>query len=130
MDKGYQAALNHWNHYREWCRSRDPARAELERKHGYDTQHAVHLLRLLAMGAEILETGRVHIYRHDRQWLRAVLDGLLSYEELLDLVDDCEMRLDRLVNLSPLPDDADAQAAEALIVELQEQFLCNAQSME
>jgi len=121
--KAYQVALKHWNQYQAWRQNRNPARAELERKHGYDTKNAMHLLRLLAMGAEILETGQVHIYRHDRQWLCAVRGGLLTYEELLDLVDDCEKRLDRLVNLSPLPEKVDAQAAEALLVELQGQFL-------
>ena len=121
--RAYQAALKHWNQYQEWQRNRNPARAELERQYGYDTKHAVHLLRLLKMGMEILETGQVHVYRPDREWLRAVRHGLLSYEELLALAATYEARLGQLYDISPLPDEPDADAAEALVVELQEKFL-------
>ena len=121
--RAYQAALKHWNQYQEWQRNRNPARAELERQYGYDTKHAVHLLRLLKMGMEILETGQVHVYRPDLEWLRAVRHGLLSYEELLALAATYEARLGQLYDISPLPDEPDADAAEALVVELQEKFL-------
>ena len=121
--RAYQAALKHWNQYQEWQRNRNPARAELERQYGYDTKHAVYLLRLLKMGMEILETGQVHVYRPDREWLRAVRHGLLSYEELLALAATYEARLGQLYDISPLPDEPDADAAEALVVELQEKFL-------
>ena len=123
-EKAYQAALKRWNQYQAWRKHRNPARAELEHRHGYDTKHAMHLVRLMAMGAEILETGRVHVHRHDREWLRAVCNGALSYEELLELVAGCEVRLGRLYHLSGLPEEPDEEAAEALLVELQEQFLC------
>ena len=53
------------------------ARAGLERRFGYDTKHAMHLLK---MGAEILKSGQVHVYRPDGEWLMAVRDGLLTHE--------------------------------------------------
>lgn len=83
----------------------------------------MHLLRLLKMGSEILETGQVHVYRPDREWLMAVRDGLLSYEELLELAAAYEARLGELYERSSLPDKPDSEAAEALVVELQERFL-------
>ncbi len=58
-EQGYRAALRHWNQYQEWLRNRNPARAELEASYGYDTKHAMHLLRLLRMGEEILHDGTV-----------------------------------------------------------------------
>jgi hypothetical protein len=102
---------------------RNPTRAELERRFGYDTKHAMHLLRLLKMGAEILETGQVHVYRRDREWLMAVRDGLLTYDELLELAAAYESRLEELYWHSPLPEAPDSEAAEALVMELQERFL-------
>jgi hypothetical protein len=75
------------------------------------------------MGAEILESGQVQIYRPDREWLMAVRDGLLAYDELLELAATYETRLGELYDRSPLPEEADAEAAEALVVELQERFL-------
>ena len=121
--QAYRAARKHWRQYQTWRKNRNPARAELERKHGYDTKHAMHLLRLLKMGAEILESGEVQIYRPDREWLMAVRDGLLAYDELLELAAAYETRLGELYDRSPLPEEADAEAAEALVVELQERFL-------
>ncbi len=121
--RAYQDTLKHWNHYQEWRKNRNPARAELERKYGYDTKHAVHLLRLLKMGIEILETGQVNVYRHDREWLRAVRDGLLSYEELIEMAAVYKTRLEKLSQASPLPKEPDFDAAETLVIELQERFL-------
>lgn len=121
--RAYQAALKHWNQHQEWRRNRNPARAELERKYGYDTKHAMHLLRLLRMGAEILETGQVNVFRPDREWLQAVRDGLLRYEELLELATAYEARLGELYDRSPLPDEPDSEAAERLVIALQERFL-------
>ena len=43
-------------------------------------------------------------------------------QELLELIADCENRLDRLWGLSGLPDKPDVQAAHALVAELQERF--------
>ena len=121
--RAYQAALKHWNQYQVWRQNRNPARAELERKFGYDTKHAMHLLRLLKMGAEILETGQVHVYRPDREWLIAVRNGLLTYEELLELTKAYEGRLGELYDRSSLADEPDSEAAEELVMELQERFL-------
>jgi proteasome lid subunit RPN8/RPN11 len=75
------------------------------------------------MGAEILESGQVHVYRPDRDWLRAVRDGLLSYEEVLELAAVHEARLDELAAHSRLPDEPDYEAIEALVEEMQERFL-------
>jgi hypothetical protein len=121
--RAYQAAQKHWRQYQTWRENRNPARAALERKYGYDTKHAMHLLRLLKMGAEILEAGDVRVYRPDRAWLMAVRDGSLTYEELLELAAAYEARLGALYDRSPLPDEPDTEAAEALVVALQERLL-------
>lgn len=121
--RAYRSALKHWNQYQTWRENRNPARAELERKYGYDTKHAMHLLRLLKMGAEILETGQVHVERPDREWLTAVRNGLLTYKELLQTASTWEAKLRDLYDRSPLPDEPDSEAAEALVIELQERFL-------
>ncbi len=121
--KSYRAALKHWQQYTSWRRNRNPERAALERQYGYDTKHATHLFRLLKMGAEILETGEVHVYRPDREWLRAVRNGLLTYDEVLDLAAEYEARLDALYDDSPLPDKPDFAAAEQLVMEMHERYL-------
>ena len=122
-EKAYRSALKHWNHYQAWRRERNPARAALEARYGYDTKHAMHLLRLLRMGMEILETGEVHVYRPDREWLLAVRNGLLQYEELLALAAKYEARLATLQATSTLPEAPDVARLEALVVALQGEWL-------
>ncbi|HNT74623.1 MAG TPA: nucleotidyltransferase domain-containing protein [Anaerolineae bacterium] len=122
-EKAYRAALKHWNHYAAWRRDRNPARAALEARYGYDTKHAMHLLRLLRMGMEILATGEVHVYRPDREWLLAVRNGLLTYEELLALAAEYEARLSPLATTTHLPEAPDAAQVAALVVELQTRHL-------
>lgn len=102
--------------------SGEPARAGLAQQYGYDTVDAMHAIRLLAMGSEILETSQVHVYRHDRKWLRSVREGTLTYDELRDLVPVCLARHDRLSRLSSLPEQPDVPAVEALALELQEGY--------
>jgi predicted nucleotidyltransferase len=122
-ERAYRSALKHWNHYQNWRRNRNPERAELERRYGYDTKHAMHLLRLLRMGMEILESGEVHVYRPDREWLRAVREGALAYQEVLALASEYEARLAALEKMSSLPEEPDREQAEELVMALQERFL-------
>lgn len=125
--RAYQAAREEWMQYQVWRRHGDPVRAEREQRYAYDTVDAMHAIRLLAMGAEILETSKVRVYRHDRAWLRSVRDGALLYDELRDLVPVCLARLDRLSRLSSLPERPNVAAAQALVAELEEQYRSGAE---
>jgi predicted nucleotidyltransferase len=122
-EQGYRAALRHWNQYQEWLRNRNPARAALEARYGYDTKHALHLLRLLRMGEEILADGTVRVFRPDADWLLAVRHGALTYEQVLALAAEHRTRLDWLVAASPLPEAPDVRAANDLLIRLQEDYL-------
>lgn len=122
-ERGYRTAFRHWNQYQEWLRNRNPARAELEAKYGYDTKHAMHLLRLLRMGEEILRDGTVRVFRPDAEWLQSVRHGALTYEQVLALAAEHRARLDGLIATSPLPEEPDARAANDLLISLQEDFL-------
>lgn len=122
-EQGYRAALRHWNQYQGWLRNRNPARAELEARYGYDTKHAMHLLRLLRIGEEILADGLVRVLRPDAAWLLSVRRGALSYEEVLALAAEHRARLDALIATSPLPEEPDTRAADELLISMQEDFL-------
>ena len=65
----------------------------------------------------------MQVYRPDREWLQAVRNGLLTYEELLATAASYEARLQKAFETSPLPAEPNAAAAEALVVDLQERFL-------
>jgi len=123
QERAYRAALKHWQNYQGWRANRHPQRAALEALHGYDTKHAAHLLRLYRMGIEILRQQVVRVRRPDAAWLREVLGGRYSYDELMALVADLRRELAEAAAASALPAEPDVAAVEALVVDLQRRAL-------
>lgn len=75
--------------------------------YGYDTKHAMHLVRLLQMGIEILETGDLHTYRPNRELLLNIRNGLLTLPELLEFANQLEERHEVAMRNSTIPDFPD-----------------------
>lgn len=117
-EKRYRAAMNHWNSYQAWRSQRNPARAELERKHGYDTKHAMHLIRLMRMGFEVLETGELRVRRDDADELTTIRDGAMSFEQLLEAAASLQARMTHAETATTLPEDVDHGRIDALLVSL------------
>ena len=123
-EKKYNTALGEWNSYKKWERERNPARKELERKYGYDTKHATHLIRLCRMCVEILRDGQVLVYRPDREELRQILRGEWPYEKVLDEAKKCEAEAAALYDKSPLRNSADHKGISKLYKEICEEHYC------
>lgn len=117
-ERKYRAAINHWESYRTWQAERNPARAELERRHGYDTKCAMHLIRLMRMGLEILQEGELRVRRPDAAELLEIRDGSLTFDELLTAAAGLQRAVEGAAGASPLPWDVDRDAVDALAVEL------------
>ncbi len=116
QEKLYSQALSEWNKYNEWKANHNRSRADLEAKHGYDTKHLMHLVRLLRMGNEILTEGKLLVLRPDAAELLAIRDGEWSYDyaekwaqEQVDTIYDI-LR----TNKCTLPKVPDQQALETL----------------
>lgn len=117
-EKRYRAALKHWDSYQTWKAQRNPARAELERLHGYDTKHAMHLIRLMRMGLEVLQTGELRVRRDDAAELSAIRDGSLSFDGLLATATALQQSMQQAATTSNLPADVDYDRVDALLAEL------------
>ncbi len=85
-EKRYQDALREWQGYQKWKVERNAARKELEKKHGFDSKHAAHLIRLLRMGLEIVNTGEVIVMRPDAQELLGIRNGACTCQRQLFFV--------------------------------------------
>lgn len=96
--------------------TRNAARAELERRFGYDTKHAAHLVRLLRMALEALETGELHVKRKDADELRAIKDGAWSYEYLVDYAENIGEQIKDAASRSALPDQVDRQFVDGVLL--------------
>jgi hypothetical protein len=117
-EKRYRAALKHWDSYETWKNQRNPARAELERAHGYDTKHAMHLIRLMRMGLEVLETGELHVPRDDADQLSAIRDGGLTFDDLLAMATSLQQSMEKSAAATTLPHDVDYHRVDALLADV------------
>jgi len=121
-ERSYGAAQREWTQYRTWKASRNPARAELEARWGYDTKHAMHLVRLMRMCREILERGEVIVKRPDAEELLQIRSGAWSYEQLVEWAEREDKALEDVAAASALPRVPDRQRIDTLCVALVESF--------
>lgn len=109
-----------WKNYWEWKKKRNKKRNELEEKFGYDSKHAMHLVRLLRMGEEILKDGVVNVFRKDADELLSVRDGKWPYDELLKYAEDMERKIKVLYNKTDLPKKPDVKLAAEVMMNIQD----------
>ncbi len=114
-ERRYRGAMRQWESYENWRANRNPARAELERRFGYDTKHAAHLVRMMRMGLEALELGDLRVRRPDAAELLAIRDGALTYDALRELASSLEQRMKSAVATSSLPVDVAPDLADELV---------------
>lgn len=120
-EKKFSNAQQEWRNYFEWKKNRNPKRAELEAKFGYDTKHAAHLVRLMRMGEEILLTGKVLVKRPDAEELKDLrFNGTWKYDDLVEWAEKKDRLLDEIYksNLSVLPKTPDRTKLDAICVKL------------
>lgn len=117
-ERRYKQARDDWRAYQTWQTQRNPARAALEARHGYDTKHAMHLVRLLRMCKEILVEGRLQVRRPDAAELLAIRDGAWDYQRLLSWAGEMDAELNGLVKASALPAAPDLAALDALCLQV------------
>ncbi len=117
-ERRYRGARKEWDSYLSWQKTRNPRRSELEARFGYDTKHALHLIRLLRMGLEIVSTGRVLVRRDDRDDLLGIKSGALTYDELMARAEALGQQVHAAAATSPLPAAPDDAALDRLCAEL------------
>ena len=117
-ERRYKTAMKGWQSYQQWLRSRNPKRSALEARFGYDTKHAMHLIRLQRMALEILRTGQVLVERSDRDELWAIRDGSLTFDALEERCEEVDRELREAMNLSMLPDRPDESFLEKICMHI------------
>lgn len=110
-----------WANYWTWKKNRNEYRSELEEQFGYDTKHAAHLVRLLRMGAEALETGKLAVFRPDAQELLSIRHGAWTYDEVVEYAEHMDNHVRNvLLPTSQLPKTPDILLASNLIIDIQD----------
>lgn len=123
--EAYYKARRKWNGYQTWIKNRNPARHELEKGFGYDTKHAMHVLRLLRMAYEILTEKVVLVRRPDAKELLDVRDGKYSLEGFRSLVETLIDRVQEAKKVSDLPKELDPELIDTLFLTFYGEVLTN-----
>lgn len=119
-ERQYGARMKEWQSFQTWQKTRNPARAALEERFGYDTKHGMHLVRLMRMCREILEGRGVIVRRPDAAELLEIRAGAWTYERLIEWAQHQDDELEALAKTSPLPRSVDRHALDRLCAQLVE----------
>jgi hypothetical protein len=101
-ENAYGQAERYYNQYQNWKKNRNPERAKLEDKFGYDLKHASHLIRLISECEELLTNGEITFPRPDAKFLLDIRNGLYTYDELSILLESYDKKFNELYKKSSL----------------------------
>lgn len=87
-------------------------------------KHAMHLIRLLVTGTEILEGQGIHTYREkERAFFLDIRSGKYTYDEIFEMVDTYECRFREAAQNTCLPDEPHYKRVEALMMDIYTRWL-------
>jgi predicted nucleotidyltransferase len=110
QESKYERDVKHYGQYLNWKKNRNPVRAEMEAKSGYDLKHAMHLVRLMTMGREIITDGTLITDRReagDHEFLMSIRNGAFSYDEIIEISNKIKQEIDDSFSASTIPDKPD-----------------------
>jgi uncharacterized protein len=97
-------------------------RPELEAEFGYDTKGAMHMLRVLGEGIELMRTGLITLPCLDVEYLKDVRNGKFTREEINEVANARFALLEELTPKSFLPDELDRARISEIITKAQIEF--------
>jgi uncharacterized protein len=122
-EKKYINAINQWQSYQSWKKNRNPDRAILEEKYGFDTKHGSHLFRLITEGEELLTSGYITFPRPDADLLLDIRNGKWTYDQLIEKVENFESKFEYLYENSALPKKPNRKEIDKICVSMVKEYL-------
>jgi hypothetical protein len=117
----YKKRKDEYDKFWEWRNNRNPDRLKMEEEFFFDGKHAMHLVRLLRMGVEILRDGEVVVKRPDAEELLSIRNGDWSYEDLVKYAESMDTAVREVwYKKTSLRKKPDVKFAARLLMEVQE----------
>lgn len=114
----FESHHTNWKMYWNWKKNRNEKRSVLEEQFGYDVKHAMHLIRLLRSGLDILENGIVPVKRPDKDYLMDIRNGKYTYEEIVAESEKLTNKVDEVSKKTKLPDEPNYLLAKEMMLEI------------
>jgi len=87
-------------------------------------KHAMHLIRLLIMGKEILEGKGIHTYREKEiPLLMDIRNGSFNYNEIFEMVDKFDKEFKYAAENTILPDEPDYDSVKELLIQINKKVI-------
>ena len=95
-----------------------------ESRYGYDVKHAMHLVRLLRMGIELITTGNINVYRPDREELKQIRNGSMTYDEIIEYANEKRKEINNLITSGKcvLPAEPDRDKIREICLDIQKRI--------
>jgi len=122
-EKSYMQMKKEWECYQNWKENRNKDRAILEKKYCFDTKHGMNLIRLMFECEELLTTGKITFPRPEAEFLLSVKNGSLTYDQLMEIVDNYDKKFEDLYEKSTLPKSPNRVKVNELCIELIEESI-------
>ena len=97
-------------------------RPELEAEFGYDVKGAMHMLRVLSEGIELMDTGTITLPRPDADFLKDVRNGKYTWDHVEEIANTGFSLLRSTREQSFLPDELDRVKVSKIITAAQLEF--------
>jgi len=116
----YSQYCKEFKEYFEWVKKRNPQRFVENSEEGvnFDRKNMMHCFRLLNMGIELAETGKLNVYRPDRDFLLGIRQGKYKYEDLIEKAEGMVSKIDEVFDKSSLPNKVDKSLIDEIIEEI------------
>lgn len=117
---GFTQHCMKYHQYQEWVQKRNQVRYESNLGHMFDSKNMSHCFRLLNMGIEIAQTGKVQIYRKgiDSDFLLDIRNHKYEYEYLIKELENKKEALDKAISESTLPEHIDPEMVNNLLLDI------------
>lgn len=100
-----------------YSRAMGEKRKKLVDEFGYDPKNASHLIRLFRSGVEFVRTGKLVVYRSDREELKEIKQGTWSLAQVKSEAERLASEMKAAKEVSPLPKEPDMEKAEAFLID-------------
>ena len=88
-------------------------------------KHAMHLIRLLIMGTDILQSKGICTYRkYDQELLLDIRNGNYSYEQIFKMADDYNKQFMQAAHTTTLPQEPDYNGVQELLITIYKRRFC------
>lgn len=109
-----------YKRYWDWVKNRNPERFELNKGYNYDGKNCCACIRLMTMAKELSEGQGMILDRtdRDREFLLSVKNHALTFDEVIEKMDELEASMKDSFEKSTLPDEPDRDLLENILIEI------------